>query len=58
MTPALIIAAIEAGMQLINLASKVAEGMKQSGELSPEQEAALDAKIKALTSQPWWTPEE
>jgi hypothetical protein len=57
MTPALIIAAIEAGMQLINLASKVAEGMKQSGELSPEAEAKLDAKIKALTSQPWWTPE-
>jgi hypothetical protein len=57
MTPALIIAAIEAGMQLINLASKIAEGMKQSGELSPEEEAALDAKIKALTSQPWWTPE-
>jgi hypothetical protein len=57
MSPALIIAAIEAGMQLINLASKVAEGMKQSGELSPEAEAKLDAKIKALTSQPWWTPE-
>jgi len=58
MTPALIIAAIEAGMQLINLASKVAESMKQSGELSPEAEAALDAKIKTLTSQPWWTPGE
>lgn len=30
---------------------------RQSGELTPEQDAALDAEIARITSKPWWTPE-
>lgn len=56
MSPALIMAAIEAGIQLITLATKAAEQMKQSRELDPVNEAALDAKIASLQQNPWWKP--
>lgn len=56
MSPALIMAAIEAGIQVITLATKAAEQMKQSRELDPVNEAALDAKIASLQQNPWWKP--
>lgn len=56
MSPALIMAAIEAGTQLITLALKAAESLKQSRELDPVNEAALDAKIASLQQNPWWKP--
>lgn len=56
MSPALIMAAIEAGIQLITLATKAAESLKQSRELDPVNEAALDAKIASLQQNPWWKP--
>lgn len=56
MDPALIIAGIDAGIKLITLALKGAEGMKQNRELDAVNEAALDAKIASLQQQPWWKP--
>jgi hypothetical protein len=57
MNPTLIAAAIDLGIQLINLAIKSADAWKQSGELDAAAEAQLDAKIANLNQQPWWKPE-
>lgn len=54
MNPQLIIAAINAGMMLLELATKVGKDLKQSGELSPADEKALDDKIAHLKEQTWW----
>jgi len=39
------------------LIQKITEAAKQSGELTPEQEAQLDAHIADLESKPWWQPD-
>ncbi len=52
----LIAAAIDGGIQLINLALKAVADLKQSGELDQAASDALDAKIAALSQQPWWKP--
>jgi hypothetical protein len=58
MTPALIIAAINGGIQLINLAMKTAEDLKQSGELTAEESKAFDAEMEAaFKTSPHWQPE-
>jgi len=57
MNPDLIIAAINAGIQLIDLAVKASEDLKQDKELTPEQEKALDESIANLKNKPWWTPD-
>lgn len=54
MDPQLIIAAIQAAMKLIELAQKAAGHLKQSGELSKEDEVKIDAKIAELKNKPWW----
>lgn len=56
MDPMLIIAAINGGIQLIDLAVKTAENLKKSGEMSPADEAALDATLADLKSKSWWQP--
>lgn len=58
MDPQLIIAAINAGITLIDLATKVGADLKQSGELTPAQEQELDAKIASLKDKPWWNVPE
>jgi hypothetical protein len=50
----IIIAAINAGIMLIDLAMKAGATLKQSGELTPEQEKALDDAIAGLKDKPWW----
>ncbi len=57
MDPTLIIAAINAGIQLIELATKVGTDLKQGGELTPDQEKALDDAIAGLKDKPWWQPD-
>jgi len=53
----LIIAAINAGITLKDLAMKWAADLKQSGELDEAGEKALDAKIANLSDKPWWKPQ-
>ena len=54
MTPELIIAAINGAIMLIDLAIKAGTDLKQEGELTPEQEKALDDSIAGLKDKPWW----
>jgi hypothetical protein len=57
MTPELIIAAINAAIQLLAFIDKAKGDLSQSGEMTPEQEAALDLKISELKQSPWWNVE-
>lgn len=57
MTPAIIFAAISAATQLIDFIAKAQTDLKQSGELTPEQEKELDDQIAGLKDSPWWKPE-
>jgi hypothetical protein len=57
MSAALVLAAIDAGMQLINLAMKSGQHLQQSGEMSQAESDALDKKISDLANQPWWKPD-
>lgn len=57
MEAALIIAAIDGVSKVIDLIIKASQAAKQSGELTPAEEDALDAKLKELMSQPWWRSE-
>lgn len=42
--------------KLIEYIGKIREHARQNAELTPQQEAELDARIQQITSQPWWTP--
>ena len=58
MDPALIIAAINGGIQLINLAMKAAEDLKQKGELSDADWQAFKAEMDAaFATAPQWQPD-
>lgn len=37
--------------------SKIMAILKQSAELTPEQEKQFDEHIKNLEAQPWWQPD-
>lgn len=54
---ALIAGAISLLEKLIPLIAQWREAAKQTGEMTPEQEAEFKAKIETVTSQPWWKPE-
>jgi hypothetical protein len=49
-----ILALINAGLSLIEHLPGLIAALKQSKELTPEQEAALDARLAALTTQAHW----
>jgi len=49
-----IIALIEAAIMLVSKIPDAIQTLKKSGELTPEQEAQLDAKIAELASKPHW----
>ncbi len=55
-------AAILAGIQLIETLipyiQKQIATAKQKGELTPEMETALDARIEAITSGVYWQPQD
>lgn len=51
-----ILLAITAFEKLSSLINNLIQRAKQNAELTPEQEKELDDRIKAVTSQPWWTP--
>ena len=52
MSPQVIILAIQAAMELISWARKAAEEGKRTKEWTPEEEAAIDAKIEAIGTKP------
>jgi len=54
MEAAIIIAAIDGVSKIIDLIVKATTAAKQSGELTPAEEDALDAKLAELMKQPWW----
>ena len=53
-TPLEIIAGLDAAVQLANLLIGWAQGLRERGELTTDQEAELDAKIAALKTLPHW----
>ena len=54
MTPVEIIALIDGALRLVALGVQAAQNLKATAELTPEQEAELDAAIdKALTATAW-----
>ena len=54
MQPAAILALIEAAIALIEKIPSAVTALKQSAELTPEQEALLDQRIAALKDQAHW----
>ncbi len=57
MNPDTVFLALNLALQLIQFAEKARVDLSQSGELTSEQEAALDAKIADLKSRPHWQSE-
>lgn len=57
MTPALIIAAIEAAMQLLAFIAKTKEQAVRTGEWTLEEEAAVDKKLAEAFTSPHWKPQ-
>jgi hypothetical protein len=53
-TVLLALGAVEAAVNLFN---KLRATARQNAELTPEQEAELDARIKAATAAEHWRPE-
>lgn len=51
---AAILALIEAAIALIEKIPSAVKALKQSAELTPEQEAQLDQRIAALKEQAHW----
>ena len=44
--------------EIKDLVGKVTNDLKQTKELTPEQEAALDQHIRDLEAQEWWQPSD
>ena len=57
MQPIVILALIEAAIALIEKIPAAVTALKQSAELTPEEEAQLDQRIAALKDQAHWKPE-
>ena len=54
MQPAVILALIEAAIALVEKIPSTVQALKQSAELTPEQEAQLDERIAKLKDQAHW----
>jgi hypothetical protein len=54
MDPLTITAAIEAAISLIGFITKARTDLDQNAESTPEQRAALDAKIASIPQLPHW----
>ena len=54
METAVIIAIISGAVEVLKLAPKWIKDAKERGELTPEQEAALDAKIASAPLKDHW----
>lgn len=54
MPTALILPIVQLVLQVLPYLPKLIEDLKQSGELTPEQDAKLDADIEAHKTDPAW----
>jgi uncharacterized coiled-coil DUF342 family protein len=54
MQPTVILALIEAALALIDKIPSAVQALKQTTELTPEQEAQLDQRIAQLKDQAHW----
>lgn len=54
----LIAAAAKAGQSIFDFALKVKEHLKQAGEMTPQEEAVWDEKMKEVMQQPHWKPSD
>lgn len=58
MNPKTILALIEIALMLSKRIPELIQALKQTGELSPQQEADLDALIASLKDKPHWQVEK
>ena len=49
-------ALVEFEKEIQDLIAKIVASLAANKELTPEQEAEFDQRIKDLESQPWWQP--
>ena len=54
MNPVAIIALIDAAITLMGRIGAIVEALKRSKELTPAEEALLDARIERLNDMPHW----
>lgn len=54
MTGIEIVAAIEGGVKLIQLAVDAANGARERGEFTEEEEARVDDALETMMAQPHW----
>jgi hypothetical protein len=58
MTPTAILALIDSVILLVEKIPPALSALKRSTEMTPEEEAALDARIQKLKSLPHWQVED
>lgn len=56
MDPLTVIAMLNAGLEIVRLAQKARDEVRRSGEWTPEQDRAFDAKLEAAFKQDHWQP--
>lgn len=56
MTPAVVLAAIAAAGELVKFINTAITASKQSKEWTPEEEAAVDARLRDMFVQEHWKP--
>ncbi len=56
MTGVEIIAAVDLALALLGRLNNIRTALKQSGELTPEQDAALDARFQIAFGEAHWQP--
>lgn len=49
-----LLAAISGGLSLINAVLAILQARRQTGEMTPEEEAEFDALVQDRMNQPWW----
>jgi hypothetical protein len=54
----LLVAASKASMTIYEFALKLKERLKQTGEMTPEQEYEWDRQMQELMQQPHWKPSD
>lgn len=54
----LITGAVSLIERLVPLITEWRKAAKQSGEMTPEEDAEFADRIRNITSQPWWKPED
>lgn len=53
----LALALVSNSAQIFSSAQKIYDSLKQSGEMTPEQQAKFDADWEAAKTDPAWTPD-